>query len=132
LIVEIFGENYHTADIIGFSIVNKKGSYFIPTDIAVASTAFKKWAEDEASKKIVFNSKQAMVSLDWQGIQLKGVTFDVQLASYLLNPSLSNEDLAMIAGQQGIHDAYTDEAVYGKGAKKAVPDEATLADHVAR
>ena len=59
--VEVLDENYHYADIIGFSLVNEKGHYYIPTEIALESNVFKAWAEDETKKKTVYDAKRSEV-----------------------------------------------------------------------
>lgn len=51
LVVEVMDANYHQAPIIGFALVNERGHFFIPTDIALASSRFKRWLEDEQCKK---------------------------------------------------------------------------------
>ena len=38
--VEVLDGNYHYADIIGFSLVNEKGHYYIPTETALGSNYF--------------------------------------------------------------------------------------------
>jgi DNA polymerase-1 len=130
--VEILEDNYHYADIIGFSLCNDKGNYYFPVETAVKSEAFKKWAEDESQKKYVFDAKRSEVSLRHHGVHLKGVEFDVFLASYIINPSESGDDLAGVARLHGYNQLPSDEAVYGKGAKRRVPEEEILAGHLAR
>ncbi|WP_078379443.1 DNA polymerase I [Sutcliffiella halmapala] len=130
--VEVLEENYHRADIQGFAIVNEKGNFFIPTDIALASEDFKAFAADHTKKKSVFDAKRAIVALKWQGIELKGIDFDFIIASYIMNPSDTSTDLAEIARKKGYHQLETDEAIYGKGAKRAVPDQATVSQHLVR
>ncbi|HET7578868.1 MAG TPA: DNA polymerase I [Bacillales bacterium] len=132
LIVEVLNENYHTEDVLGIAVASENGHFFFETETALASPVFRKWAEDKDAEKIVFNAKQAVVSLRRQGIALEGVTFDVQLASYLLNPSESNDDLARITERSGTPRVSSDEAVYGKGAKQQVPDTDPLAEHLVR
>ncbi|GIO27799.1 DNA polymerase I [Ornithinibacillus bavariensis] len=132
LIVEILTDSYHTAPIEGIGVVNSKHAYFIPTDIALQSEAFKTWAEDEKQRKIVFDAKQSLVSLWKKGIHLKGMTFDVLLASYLLDPSENNHDIPAIGHRIGLKTVLYDEEVYGKGAKMKVPDQEVLADHIVR
>jgi DNA polymerase I len=132
LIVEMLTDNYHTAPIEGLGIVNDQHAYFIPTDIALESDVFKKWAEDEKQKKIVFDAKQSLVSLWKKGIQLKGISFDVLLASYLLDPSENNHDIPAIGHRVGLKTVLYDEEVYGKGAKLKVPEQNQLANHVVR
>jgi len=130
--VEILEDNYHYADIIGFSIANEKGSFYIPAKKAIQSEVFKKWAEDETRKKTVFDAKRSEVSLRHHGIHLVGVEFDLFLASYLINPSESADDLAAVAKLHGYPHVQPDTVVYGKGAKRGIPDEASLSEHLAR
>lgn len=132
LYVEIIDENYHVGDIIGFGLANEKGNYFIPTEVALQSPLFQDWLKDESKKKRVYDAKRTMVSLKWRGLDIHGIDFDLLLASYLLNPSESNVDLAAVAKRYDYHDVQPDEAIYGKGAKLKVPGEEKLAEHLAR
>ncbi|WP_404329507.1 DNA polymerase I [Mesobacillus maritimus] len=130
--VEILEDNYHYADIIGFSVANEKGSFYIPAEKAIQSEVFKRWAEDETRKKTVFDAKRSEVSLRHHGIHLVGVEFDIFLASYLINPSESTDDLAAVAKLHGYPHVQPDTVVYGKGAKRRIPEEANLSEHLAR
>ncbi|MCL6570320.1 MAG: DNA polymerase I [Bacillus sp. (in: Bacteria)] len=130
--VEMLDDNYHYAEIIGFSLVNEKGHYYLTTDQAVKSAAFKKWAEDEKQKKTVYDAKRSEVSLRRHDIHLKGVDFDILMATYLINPSDNFEDLAAIADKYNVHRIQTDESFYGKGAKRRVPGTPDLDVHLVR
>jgi DNA polymerase I len=130
--VEMLDDNYHYAEIIGFSLVNEKGHFYLPTDRALQSEAFKKWAEDESKKKTVYDAKRSEVSLRRHDIHLKGADFDILMASYLINPSENIEDLAAIAKRYEIHNIRSDESFYGKGAKRKVPEDSKLAEHLVR
>lgn len=132
IVVEVMDENYHEADIQGVAIVNENGSFYIPTQLAYESEDFKKWAKDPSNKKVTFDGKRAIVALSWKGIELNGVDFDLLISSYLLNPAESTHDIAAIARRNGDFHVQDDEAVYGKGAKRKVPDEKTLAEHLIR
>lgn len=132
VVVEVLEENYHKAPILGFAIANEKGNFFIPVEIALSSATFKQWLEDDKMKKSVFDAKRAIVALRWKGIAMRGVDFDLLIASYLLNPSQSTEDIASIAKTKQYTDVQPDEIVYGKGAKQKVPDESALAEHLVR
>jgi DNA polymerase-1 len=132
LYVEVLEESYHNADIIGFSITNENGQYYIPVEVALSSELFKKWAEDETKQKIVYDGKKTSVALNWKGISLKGIDFDVLIAAYLLNPSQDFDDVASVARTNGLSIVQADELVYGKGAKRAIPDEEKLSDHIVR
>ncbi|WP_102274301.1 DNA polymerase I [Cytobacillus massiliigabonensis] len=130
--IEVLEDNYHYADIIGFSIANDKGIFFISTEIALASQAFKQWAEDASKEKIVYDAKRSEVSLRHHGIHLAGVSFDLLMASYLINPSATIEDVASVAKSHGYEAIQSDEVFYGKGAKRRVPEEGMLAINLAR
>ena len=132
LAVELIKDDYHTAPIIGFGVVNEQHRFFIPTDIALASPVFKEWAEDATMKKTVFDAKKTVVALLRNDIAITGITFDMFLASYLLNPSENNHDIPAISNRFGYTDLLFDEEVYGKGAKLKVPEDHVLAEHIVR
>ncbi|WP_214481593.1 DNA polymerase I [Bacillus sp. SM2101] len=132
LVVEVLEENYHLGDILGIAIENTNGRYFIPTEVAVNSNIFKDWAKNEEMKKTVFDGKKAMVSLHWNGIQLAGIDFDTIIASYILDPSDTNDEVTSIAKRYGMSDILTDEQVYGKGAKRKIPEQQQLMEHLIR
>jgi DNA polymerase I len=132
LYIEMLEENYHTGSIIGLSVHNSEGTFCFTLDAALESEDFKKWAEDEANIKYVYDSKQAVVSLKRHGIDIEGIQFDLSLTSYILNPSSPGDDFAAIAKAHGLPEVDTDEAIYGKGAKQKIPEEDVLLEHLAR
>ncbi|WP_404453499.1 DNA polymerase I [Virgibacillus necropolis] len=132
LVVEMTSENYHQAKIEGFGIANEKSAYFIPTEIALESEEFKAWASDRTQEKYLFDGKGSLVALLNHGIEMKGITFDMLLASYLLNPSENHHDIPAIGHRLGKKNVLFDEEVYGKGAKLAIPEQDKLGEHVAR
>ncbi|KYG36316.1 DNA polymerase I [Priestia endophytica] len=133
LTVELFDENYHHGDILGFGLVGEKESYYIDRDTALQSEVFVKWLEDESKKKAVFDIKRAAVALKWNHVELRGVDFDLLIAAYLIDPAQSHEDVAAVAKLKGYGgQVQGDEEVYGKGAKRAVPNEESLAEHAVR
>ena len=54
------------------------------------------------------------------------------LASYILDPAESVDEVAEITKTQGTIRLETDDVFYGKGAKRKVPEESELRDHIAR
>ncbi|PMC37071.1 DNA polymerase I [Bacillus sp. UMB0899] len=129
---EVLEDSYHQADINGFSIINQHGHYYIPADIALNSSQFKEWAEDETKLKTVYDGKKTTVALSWKGISLKGINFDVLIAAYILNPSATYEDVASVSKAHGVSVVQHDEVVYGKGAKRSVPASDKLGEHLVR
>ncbi|CAN7173291.1 DNA polymerase I [Peribacillus frigoritolerans] len=132
LYVEILEDNYHRAGIIGIAISNEQGHFYFNGEDALSSDAFKSWAEDETKKKTVFDAKRTVVALRHRGVEIKGIDFDVFLASYILDPAESVDEVAEITKTQGTIRLETDDVFYGKGAKRKIPEEAELREHIAR
>src|SRR5690625_575880 len=132
LTLELLTDNYHEANIEVIGLSNEKGDFILPRDLALSSDIFIKWAEDQKQEKFVFDAKKVKVALLKQGIHIKGITFDILLGSYLLNPAENHHDIPAIAHRRNYIHVQQDEAVYGKGAKLALPDFDVLAEHVAR
>ncbi|MGG3738210.1 DNA polymerase I [Aeribacillus pallidus] len=129
LYVEMLGENYHTEEIVGIGIANEKGNFFISPDVAFQSDVFKHWVENPNQKKWVFDAKRTKVALRRNGVELDGIEFDLLLAAYLINPAHSSEEVAAVVSGQLVQ---CDEAVYGKGAKRQLPDLEVYAEHIVR
>lgn len=132
IVVEVLAENYHQADIIGLAIVNENGRFFIPTELAFNSNEFKSWAKNKQAKKAIFDAKRAVVALGWKGIGLEGINFDLAIASYIIDPSAASHEVADIAKRKGKRIVAGDEAIYGKGAKRKIPELEVLAAHLAK
>ncbi|WP_307336017.1 DNA polymerase I [Caldalkalibacillus uzonensis] len=131
LVVELVGERYHQAPVKGFSVCNANGLFFIDTETAFQTEAFRAWLADDRQEKWVYGAKRTRVALMWHDVNLNGIRFDAFLASYLLNPTESNHSLAEIAHKYAHLSIQSDEQVYGKGAKRKDPDQETLIQHLA-
>lgn len=132
LFLEMLEEHYYYGTVLGFAVVNHKGNYFIPTEVALNSEAFKAWAEDEKQEKFVFDAKRVTVALKRQEIDIKGISFDMLLASYIINPAENHHDVPSISQRMDFYNLSYDEEVYGKGAKQKVPEEEVMSEHVVR
>lgn len=128
--VEMMDVNYHKAPVAGIAVSGGGRTIFLPGESVFESTAFKQWAENGSARKTVYDAKRTVIALRRHGIVLKGIDFDIFLASYLINPAESPEDFAAAARLHGENGIAPDEAVYGKGAKRALPEEAVYAKHV--
>lgn len=129
--IEFLQENYLLEPISGIAVANEKGNFFLKNEVALQSDVFKQFIEDETKKKFVYDAKRTIVALKRHQMDVKGIEFDLLLASYLLNPTESADDFAGVAKRHQFTQVQTDEAVYGKGAKKKLPDsEGQLAQHL--
>ncbi|MFJ7829105.1 DNA polymerase I [Peribacillus sp. NPDC097284] len=132
LYIEILEDNYHRAEILGISISNEHGHFYFPGETVLTSEVFKTWAEDDTKKKTVFDAKRTVVLLRHRGIDIKGIDFDVFLASYILDPGESVDEVAEITKTQGLVRLESDDVFYGKGAKRKIPGDTELSEHIAR
>ena len=130
--IEMIEDNYLTADILGISLADEKRTLFVTLAVAQQSAIFKEWLGKPANKKYTSDSKAAIASLAGQGLIAEGFEFDLLLASYIVNPSSTYPDIASIAREFGRADVQSDEVIYGKGAKKSVPNEEKIAEHASR
>jgi DNA polymerase-1 len=121
IILEYFGKNYHKATPLGFAINNDLGSFFIPYHMLHMSIDLQLFLQDENMEKYVHDYKAMSVILKKDGIDLKGVRFDLLLAAYLLNPSNTKEDFRVIVSNFGYDQVPYYEEVYGKGKKYSIP-----------
>ncbi|MEC3882866.1 DNA polymerase I [Halobacillus sp. HZG1] len=123
VVVEMLYDNYHTAPVEGIAIVNDQRKFVLSMEDAKKSDAFQAWAESAENEKWVFDAKRTCVALLRHGIEMKGITFDLLLASYLINPAENNHDIPAIGHRLGETAVKYDEEVYGKGAKMKRPDD---------
>lgn len=130
--VELADEHYHTCEILGVALTDGATTKYISFDDVLQSETLKAWLEDASKKKYMADSKAAQAALKRFGLKLAGVEFDMLLAAYIVNPAISGDDVATIAKEFGVQGVQTNEAMYGKGAKRAVPEADVLAGHVAR
>ncbi len=121
--LEMLEENYHQANIEVVAWGNDEKVYLTSIEHALQSEAFKNYIEDEQKHKNTYNLKADYVALQRRGLDLKGVEFDLVLASYLLTAEDSSSgDFADISEKHGHIGVLPDEAVYGKGKGRGLPD----------
>ncbi|MGL4644191.1 MAG: DNA polymerase I [Vagococcus fluvialis] len=133
LYVEMLDENYHLSDVVGIAF-GKEDRFYVTNDLAILDNeVFSNWISNEELSKKVFDTKRTEVALNRYDIKLKGVKYDMLLGAYLLDSTNNSEDMAEIAQSFDYFDIDNDEAIYGKGAKKGLPeDESVFFEHLAR
>ncbi|MFR7590329.1 MAG: DNA polymerase I [Longibaculum sp.] len=124
----IYDQNYHKSIVLGYALYNRQQAYFITFENALKDEEFLKYLSDERYHKYSYNIKAQILSAKWNGITIKGMDFDLQLASYILNPSLKDE-MKYIADYYGYTSLQYEEEVFGKNTKKHIPDLDLLAKH---
>ncbi|HEL0581942.1 TPA: DNA polymerase I [Streptococcus equi subsp. zooepidemicus] len=125
---EALRDNYHCEELIGFAWGNQ-GQIYASADISLLTTElFKKVLEQPIA---TYDFKRSKVLLSHLGLDLPAASYDARLANYLLSTVEDNE-MATLARLYTTIPLDTDEVVYGKGVKRAVPDKAVLLGHLAR
>lgn len=89
--------NYHHANINNVIFADDKNVYIYDYSLAKKDKDFINFITNEEIKKATFDSKAMYVLLNKDHIQLNGITFDLLLASYLLDSSLANDPITVCA-----------------------------------
>lgn len=125
----IYDTNYHRSIILGYGIYNDEQAYFISYENALKDELFLTYLKDENKKKYGYDIKSAVIGSRWNGIEINGYTFDLSLASYVLEPAVK-EELKYVCTHFDYEGVQYDEEVFGKGAKKHIPEDDILASHI--
>ena len=126
--VELDGENYHNANVLGISFVVDDKGFFIDKGVFLNSDLNKYFESIEYAKNTL-DSKKAYVALKYLGITLRNVVFDTMVGIYLVNTNYINGDLKSILEHFGsVNLKYTEE-VYGKRSVYVVPDFEVYANY---
>lgn len=133
LYVEMMEANYHNSPIVGVAWGNKEKIYVTNSLELFENEAFSEWLLSDQSKKKVYDAKRTYVALNRYLGKMQGITFDVLLAAYILDTNDNSSDIEGVANHYGYGDIQSDDVVYGKGAKKGLPeDEEVFFSHLAR
>lgn len=125
---EVLNDNYHVEDIIGFAWGNADVVYASTNLELLKSPAFQKALSCAIN---TYDFKRSKVLLSHLGIDLPEALYDARLAKYLLS-TVEDNDLSTIARLYTKLPLESDEVVYGKGAKRAVPEKGLLLSHLAK
>ncbi len=128
---EFYDVNYHNSEILGVGITNSTNNYFVSLDLVLKTNEFLDFLKSDRPK-ITYDYKAFKVALMWLGHDLNGVVYDMLLASYLINANINIKDMKYVAGEFGYDDLYYDDVIYGRGAKKKVPEEHVLVEHITK
>ncbi|MGT2933758.1 DNA polymerase I [Streptococcus catagoni] len=125
---EVLKDNYHREDIVAFAWGNKDHIYLTDDTSLLREAAFKKFLEKPMS---TYDFKRAKVLLSHLGIDVPQASYDARLGNYLLS-NVEDNELSTIARLHTDLRLDSDDLVYGKGAKRALPGKEVLFEHLAR
>lgn len=117
--LEVFGTNYHKAEIIGMGVYNDDVSYYIPREILKDDLEFL-----VKNRKYTYDLKKLIVALKYEGVRSENVIFDTMIASSLLEFNVK-DDIAYLANEISYEMPFY-EKVYGKGNKLLMPSNEVI------
>ncbi|PJC48553.1 MAG: DNA polymerase I, partial [Candidatus Omnitrophica bacterium CG_4_9_14_0_2_um_filter_42_8] len=122
--IETTSEQPMKAALVGISFCWKEGeAYYVAlSNISEALKELKPILEDEKIKKIGQNIKYDKLVLSNYGIELRGITHDTMIASYLLNPSRMSHGLDDLAFEYLDHKMTPISELLGTGQKRVTMD----------
>ncbi|QIY36801.1 DNA polymerase I [Staphylococcus hominis] len=128
---EIDGSNYLKDDILKFGFYDKERYIVVDADNIKDYPELIKWLENENSKKVVYDAKKTFVIAHRLNITIQNIVFDAMLASYIIDPSRTIDDVYSVVTDY--HQTYVKEdvSIYGKGKKRQVPNAEILNTHIA-
>ena len=128
---ELEGTNYLKDAILKFGFYTNHQHVVINADDVKNYTNLVQWLEDKNTTKIVYDAKKTYVSAHRLGINIENIEFDVMLASYIIDPSRSIDDVKSVVSLYGQNYVKDNITVFGKGKKHHIPEESILNEHIA-
>ena len=128
---ELEGTNYLKDAILKFGFYTNHQHVVINADDVKDYKNLVRWLEDKNTTKIVYDAKKTYVSAHRLGINIENIEFDVMLASYIIDPSRSIDDVKSVVSLYGQNYVKDNITVFGKGKKHHIPEESILNEHIA-
>lgn len=128
---ELDGTNYLKDAILKFGFYTNHQYVVINADDVKNYKNLVRWLEDKNTTKIVYDAKKTYVSAHRLGINIENIEFDVMLASYIIDPSRSIDDVKSVVSLYGQNYVKDNITVFGKGKKHHIPEESILNEHIA-
>ncbi|KIX89951.1 DNA polymerase I [Staphylococcus microti] len=129
--IEVSGANYLKDPLLKFGIYD--GSHYIVTSVEALCDhqAAVDWLQNPKTAKVTYDAKKLFIAMKRLNIELKNVTFDAMLASYLIDPSQTIDDVSSVMSRFANTHVQDDVAIYGKGKSYHVPEDDVLNTHIA-
>lgn len=128
---ELEGTNYLKDTILKFGFYTNHQHVVINAEDVKDYKHLVQWLEDKNTTKIVYDAKKTYVSAHRLGINIENIEFDVMLASYIIDPSRSIDDVKSVVSLYGQNYVKDNITIFGKGKKHHIPEEPILNEHIA-
>ena len=129
VVYDVVGSNYIKYEFLGVGVVIDSRKYFLtPSDLKKKEV--KEYFENEKYYKYVFDYKGLAYIFRKYDIELKGVIFDLLIASYLINPAYASDDFKVVAENYRLTDLPYYENVFGANTKLHKPEEKIYQNYI--
>ena len=128
--VELSTSNYHHAELWGIGLAFDHTFVFIEPSYALKSSLFHQFLKNPDIVKYVYDAKAIDVFFKWKGLDIKGITFDLLLSSYIINAHLGKEEFNRVVSAFDYTGIAYEEDIYGKGVKKGLPQDQRHQKHI--
>ena len=122
--IEMLGYNYHKSKILGVSISNSEGNYYVPYD------HLDKKIFDNNTSKYTYDLKKMIVLLSHENIEITNCDYDLMIASYLLNYNIK-DDISYLMNNKGVSVSFYEEE-FGTLAKLKEPELDVVASNACK
>ncbi|UTB80498.1 DNA polymerase I [Staphylococcus carnosus] len=128
---EVDEGDYLTADILKFGIQADGHFVVINAEQINDYPELVEWLENDQTRKRVYDAKKTYAEAHRLNIDIKNVSFDIMLASYILDPSRSIDDIYSVVHNYGQNYVAEEVNIYGKGRKRQIPEDEVLDTYIA-
>lgn len=128
---EVDEGDYLTADILKFGIQADGHFVVINAEQINDYPELVEWLENDQTRKRVYDVKKTYAEAHRLNIDIKNVSFDIMLASYILDPSRSIDDVYSVVHNYGQNYVAEEVNIYGKGRKRQIPEDEVLDTYIA-
>ncbi|EHJ07022.1 DNA polymerase I [Staphylococcus simiae] len=128
---ELEGSNYLKDRILKFAVYIGDQHIVIDAQNIKDYPQLVAWLENQSTTKIVYDAKKTYVAAHRLNIDIQHIDFDVMLASYIIDPSRTIDDVQSVVSLYGQNYVKDNVAIYGKGKKFQVPEDDVLNPQVA-
>ncbi|GEP78637.1 DNA polymerase I [Staphylococcus carnosus] len=128
---EVDEGDYLTADILKFGIQADGHFVVINAEQINDYPELVEWLENDQTRKRVYDAKKTYAEAHRLNIDIKNVSFDIMLASYILDPSRSIDDVYSVVHNYGQNYVAEEVNIYGKGRKRQIPEDEVLDTYIA-
>ena len=128
---ELEGSNYLKDRILKFAMYTGEQHIVIDAQNIKDYPQLVQWLENKNTIKTVYDAKKTYVAAHRLNIDIEHIDFDVMLASYIIDPSRTIDDVQSVVSLYGQNYVKDNVTIYGKGKKFQVPEDDILNPQVA-